>query len=101
MTDPRIVAINQMRGLEPTIASPQQEPKTGVSFNETLKNYINEANNLQLKADNDIRRMIAGEEIDVHEVMTAVEKASLSFDMVMEIRNKMLEAYREVMKTGM
>jgi len=33
--------------------------------------------------------------------MTAVEKASMSFEMVMEIRNKMLEAYREVMKTPM
>ena len=45
--------------------------------------------------------MIAGEEIDAHEVMTAVEKASMSFEMVMEIRNRMLEAYREVMKSGM
>ena len=44
--------------------------------------------------------MIAGEDIDAHEVMTAVEKANTSFEMVMEIRNKMLEAYREIMRTN-
>jgi len=100
MTDPRITAINRMRELEQTLPSPKSDPKTGISFNETLQKYITEANDLQINADRDIQRMIAGEDIDAHEVMTAVEKASMSFEMVMEIRNKMLEAYREVMKTG-
>ena len=96
-----MTAINQMRGIENTIPSQKTETKPQVSFNETLKGYINDANDLQIKADRDIQKMIAGEEIDAHEVMTAVEKANISFEMVMEIRNKMLEAYREVIKTGM
>ena len=100
MTDPRINALNQMRGLEPSVTTPKTDSKTGISFNETLQKYITEANDLQIKADRDIQRMIAGDEIDAHEVMTAVEKANMSFEMVMEIRNKMMEAYREVMKTG-
>ena len=101
MIDPRITAINQIRDIEQAIPAPKTDNKSGISFNETLKNYINEANDLAISADRDIQRMIAGEEIDAHEVMTAVEKANISFEMVMEIRNKMLEAYREVMKTGM
>lgn len=101
MSDPRLTAINQMRDLGQATQVKKQENKSGVSFNDTLKSYINDANDLQIKADRDIQRMIAGEEIDAHEVMTAVEKANMSFEMVMEIRNKMLEAYREVMKTGM
>ena len=100
MTDPRLSAINRMRDIEQAIPSSQSGPKPEVSFGETLKKYINEANDLAIQSNNDIRRMIAGEEIDAHEVMTAVEKASISFEMVMEIRNKMLEAYREVMKTN-
>ena len=100
MIDPRITAINKMRDVEQAIPAPKTDNKSGITFNETLKNYINEANDLAIKADRDIQRMIAGEEIDAHEVMTAVEKANISFEMVMEIRNKMLEAYREVMKTG-
>ena len=101
MTDQRIAAINQMKGLDQITPTVKTDSTSGVTFNETLKRYINDANDLQIKADRDVQRMIAGEEIDAHEVMTAVEKASMSFEMVMEIRNRMLEAYREVMKSGM
>jgi len=101
MLDPRLSAINQLTSVGQTTPAPKSGNTSGVSFNDTLKSYINEANDLQIKADRDVQRMIAGEEIDAHEVMTAVEKANMSFEMVMEIRNKMLEAYREVMKTGM
>jgi flagellar hook-basal body complex protein FliE len=101
MTDPRMTAVNQMRSIEQTVTSQKPENKPNISFGDTIKRYINDANDLQINADRDIQRMIAGEDIDAHEVMTAVEKANISFEMVMEIRNKMLEAYREVMKTGM
>ena len=100
MIDPRITAINEMRGLDQTVQSNKTEQKSELSFGDTLKRYINDANDLQISADRDVQRMIAGEDIDAHEVMTAVEKASMSFEMVMEIRNKMLEAYREVMRAG-
>src|SRR5690554_6395956 len=102
MIDPRLTAINQIRDIQNNADKAQVKPKPNEkSFGETLQNYINEANDMQIEADKDIRRIIAGEEIDAHEVMTAVEKASMSFEMVMEIRNKMLEAYREIIKTPM
>ena len=101
MTDPRITALNQLRDLNQAMPTVRPEKSTGVSFNDTLKSYVNEANDLQIKADRDIQRMIAGEDIDAHQVMIAVEKANTSFEMVMEIRNKMLEAYREIMRSSM
>jgi len=100
MIDQRITAINQMRDIEKNNSTQKTDKNNNASFKDTLAGYINEANDLAINADRDIQRMIAGEEIDAHEVMTAVEKASISFEMVMEIRNKMLEAYREVMKQG-
>ena len=100
MLDPRLTAINEIRSSELTTQSNKTSEKTELSFGDTLKRYINDANDMQVNADRDIQRMIAGENIDAHEVMTAVEKASISFEMVMEIRNKMLEAYREVMEGG-
>lgn len=100
MIDPRITAINEMRGTELTTPGRKTDEKAESSFGETLKRYINDANDLQISADRDVQRVIAGEDIDAHEVMTAVEKASISFEMVMEIRNKMMEAYREVMRAG-
>jgi flagellar hook-basal body complex protein FliE len=42
--------------------------------------------------------MVVGEEVDLHEVMIAVEKAKTSFDLLMEIRNKTIDAYREIMR---
>ena len=100
MTDPRLSAINQMRDMEHGVSATKINDREALSFSDTLKRYISDANDLQISADRDIQRMIAGEDIDAHEVMTAVEKASMSFEMVMEIRNKMLEAYREVMKSS-
>ncbi len=104
MNDLRLSAINQLNDIDSlkTNSNGKIHINAGeVNFGDTIKSYISEANNMQIQADNDVKRIIAGEEIDAHEVMTAVEKASMSFEMVMEIRNKMLEAYREIMKTPM
>jgi flagellar hook-basal body complex protein FliE len=104
MSDLRLNAINQMRQLDqvtPQINKSANSIAPEKSFEETLSKYINEANDMQIQADNDVKKIIAGEDIDAHEVMTAVEKASMSFEMVMEIRNKMLEAYRDIIKTPM
>lgn len=101
MNDPRINALHQLQRMKEQAGGqrPLNEPKPEVSFQEMMRQYINQANDMQVEADADIQKMIAGEEIDPHKVMLAVEKANLSFDLVMEIRNKMLEAYREIIKT--
>lgn len=100
MSDPRINALQQMQTLKDRATTPLRPSgaQSEVSFQEMMKQYLNEANNMQVQADQDIRKMIAGEEIDAHKVMMAVEKANLSFELVMEIRNKMLDAYREIIK---
>ncbi len=101
MSDPRISAIRQMQKMTEIAKSnkPIKNKQEEVSFQDMMKKYLNEANDLQIKADEDIKKIISGEEIDAHEVMMAVEKANISFDLVMEIRNKMLEAYKQVVKT--
>jgi len=67
-------------------------------FGETLKSFIEEVNHLQKEAGYSIEKLAAGEINDVHEVMVAVEKASVSFELMMEIRNKIVDAYRELMR---
>jgi len=68
------------------------------SFSETLKQLISDVNNLQLEADQQMRLMAAGQAENLHDVMIAVEKAGISFELLMEIRNKVLEAYQELMR---
>jgi flagellar hook-basal body complex protein FliE len=73
--------------------------QTHDSFGETLSRAINEVNTLQQEAGRAVDQLAKGEQVDLHEVMIAAEKARTSFDLLMEIRNKALDAYRELMRT--
>ncbi|MCA9773124.1 MAG: flagellar hook-basal body complex protein FliE [Myxococcales bacterium] len=73
----------------------------GASFADTLKASMDEVNGLQHDADRAIEALVKGEDTSLHETMLAVEKADLSFKVMMQVRNKLLEAYREVMRTPM
>ncbi len=71
---------------------------TNVSFGETLSQAVKDVNMLQSEASDAVQRMVSGEETDLHNVMIAAEKAKTSFDLLMEIRNKTIDAYREIMR---
>ncbi len=74
------------------------EKKNTVNFKETVSNYVNEVNNLQLKAGESIENFATGKVENVHEVMIAMSKAEVSFKFMMETRNKLVDAYKEIMK---
>lgn len=65
-------------------------------FGKMLKESIAEANRLQADADKAIEALAAGKTDNVAEVMTAVDKAKLAFETLLQIRNELLEAYDEV-----
>ncbi len=71
---------------------------TTSSFGETLSKAITDVNALQTEAGRQAEKLVSGEAVDLHEVMIAAEKARTSFDLLMEIRNKTVEAYREIMR---
>jgi flagellar hook-basal body complex protein FliE len=71
---------------------------TNTSFGETLQKAITDVNSLQTEAGKAVEKMVGGEAVDLHEVMIAMEKARTSFDLLMEIRNKTIDAYREIMR---
>lgn len=68
------------------------------SFGETLSQAVKDVNKLQGEAGKAVERMVTGEATDLHEVMIAAEKAKTSFELLMEIRNKTIDAYREIMR---
>jgi flagellar hook-basal body complex protein FliE len=76
----------------------QDAQKNVPSFKDTLSSFMQDVNSMQNKADESIKKMAAGEITDVHQVMTAVEEASTAFNMMMEIRNKVMDAYQEVLR---
>ncbi|NLW07553.1 MAG: flagellar hook-basal body complex protein FliE [Clostridia bacterium] len=66
------------------------------SFAKLLKEKIAETNNLQLQADALTQQYLAGKVEDVHQVMLALEQANLSLQLMVQVRNKVIEAYQEI-----
>lgn len=72
--------------------------KPGENFHQVLESAVQQMNDVNQKADQAIQKLATGEIQDVHQVMLAVEKANLTFNTMMKIRNKLIEAYNEVMQ---
>jgi len=68
------------------------------SFGGLLKSAINEVNDLEKGSQNELQKFLNNDS-DLHSVMIALEKADLSFQMMMQVRNKIVSAYQEIMKT--
>ena len=74
------------------ISSPAEG--AGKFFNE----LVSKVNDLQINSEHAIQGLASGENKNLHEVMIEVEKASISFQFMAQVRNKALEAYQEVMR---
>ncbi|MEE9391622.1 MAG: flagellar hook-basal body complex protein FliE [Planctomycetota bacterium] len=72
------------------------EPKEG--FGDMLKGMISDTEGMQKEADQAVHQLMTGEKQNVHEVMLSMAKADVSFRMMLEVRNKLVEAYQEVMR---
>ena len=68
----------------------------GFSFKETLNDAINKVNDKQIEADDITMNFIMGKEEDLHKVMIKTEEARLSLELAVQVRNKLIEAYREI-----
>jgi flagellar hook-basal body complex protein FliE len=73
----------------------------GTSFGDILKQAIQEVNDAQTGADQEARNLMTGGSTDMHSAILAVQKADVSFQMMMAVRSKLIDAYREVMRMQM
>ena len=84
------------QGLSP---SGKPTPQTGsVSFGRLLEGSMDRVNRLQKEADANINNLAGGNQTDIHQTMIAVEKADVSFELLMQIRNKLIAAYERIMR---
>lgn len=89
----------------PSVQPAQDSKKTqgapdqkDASFTETFKASITEVNRLQKEADQAIEALATGETKDIAQTMVAVEKANISFQLMTQVRNRIIEAYQEIMR---
>lgn len=87
----------QRQGMDPGLAGAGGESQ-GQGFSDLLRNSIEKVNAYQQQADQAVKEMVAGRSKNIHETMLAVERADVSLKLMMQVRNKVLDAYREVMR---
>ena len=63
-----------------------------------LQNNVAEVNQQLLQGDEKLRQLATGETTNLHEVMITLEKSKVSFELLLAVRNKVLEAYQELMR---
>lgn len=78
------------------LKAPQSD--SPVDFAESIKKAVGEVNSLQTKADDMAVKLATGDVEDVHKAMAAMQKARLALDFTIQVRNKVIEAYQEIMR---
>lgn len=78
--------------------SPKPGETSGPSFGQALEEALKTTENQMQEGDAVAGAYISGEGVDLHTALLQMERADLSFRTMMEVRNKLLEAYREIMR---
>ena len=71
---------------------------SGRAFSEFLGDIVRDVNAKQASAGQAVEGVLSGENVPLHQAMIAVEEASVSFQLMVEVRNKLLESYQELMR---
>lgn len=90
-----VIQLNQAKS-----ANQESDSQKGqvISFGDYLKNALNNVNQLQLDSQQIGVDFAAGKTDNIHEVMIAGEKADIALQLTMQIRNKVVDAYNEIMR---
>ena len=88
----RVMREMETQGLKPSA------PTSGTTFSDLLRNSVDEVNTHQQQADTAIKELVAGRSKNIHETMLTFERADTSLKLMTQVRNKILEAYREIMR---
>lgn len=94
-------AVIQKTGLADITRATGQSNQTegaAAAFGSSLTNALNGLNQMQVTSDQSIQKLAAGENVDLHQVMIAAEETDVSFRVAMAMRDKLVEAYQEVMR---
>ncbi|MCM0605698.1 MAG: flagellar hook-basal body complex protein FliE [Xanthomonadaceae bacterium] len=87
----------EMNGLSMGSGQAAGSPPSG-SFTQMLEKAVEQANEHQVQADTAAKELMAGRSKNIHESLLVLERADTSLKLMMQVRNKVLDAYREIMR---
>jgi flagellar hook-basal body complex protein FliE len=79
-------------------AKPEVQEPGKTSFGDALKDSIKKVGEIEKEADQEVQKLATMESGDIVNTMMAIEKADISFQMMMQVRNKIISAYEEIMR---
>lgn len=89
--------LEKIGGVMPSGTVDAIRPAQG-TFESTLGGMVREVSGKQAAASEAVTGVLAGNEVSLHQAMIAMEEASVSFQLMVEVRNKLLESYQELMR---
>ena len=90
--------INKIKADKASGITPPGKKEDEASFKTVINKFIDDVDQMQKVSDQTVKDFASGEVTDIHQVMVAAEEANLSFQLMMEVRNRLLESYREIMR---
>lgn len=101
------MSIDPIQGLQgfsgydfPGVTSPSPASQ-GKSFKDILATAIQDVDQLQHASDDKLQTLASGEETDIHGTMIALQEADISMRLLMSVRNKVVEAYQQIMNMSL
>jgi len=70
----------------------------GVGFGDVLNQFVSGVNDKQIASGQAVNDLLSGKEIPLHQAMIAMQEAGVAFQLMVEVRNKLLEGYQELMR---
>jgi len=82
----------------PITLSAPDSAKPAYSFQNLLGNFVQDVNEKQAAAGDAVNGLLSGKNVSLHQAMISMEEASVSFQLMVEVRNKLLDSYQELMR---
>jgi flagellar hook-basal body complex protein FliE len=92
--------IGPVQGLEELGRPAGPSRAAGAAFTESLKEAIRTVDGLQKESEAAQVAFARGENVELHDVLIKVEEAEVAFRAMMEVRNRLIDAYRQIMQMG-
>ena len=82
----------------PITLSAPDSAQPAYSFQNLLGNFVQDVNEKQAAAGDAVNGLLSGKNVSLHQAMISMEEASVSFQLMVEVRNKLLDSYQELMR---
>ena len=99
LTAPKLIPAGELDQLGAgTAPQPLAPTESSTSFQNMLGGFVNEVSQKQAAANDAVSGLLSGKNVGLHQAVISMEEASVSFQLMVEVRNKLLDSYQELMR---